>query len=75
MFNNHVLCCFLVVVYIFFFSDELSFIIFVEKASYGVDDSLQGLKSIIDREDMILTVSNLCQLEKESQVTNVHLKT
>lgn len=46
----------------------------MEKASYGVDDSLQGLKSIIDREDVILTVSNLCQLEKESQVTNAHFK-
>lgn len=34
-------------------------------ASYRVNDSLQSLKSVVDGEDMILTVRNLCQLEKK----------
>lgn len=32
--------------------------------AYRVDNSLQGGKSIIHREDMILAVSNLCQLDR-----------
>lgn len=39
--------------------------IFAGEASYRVNDSLQGLKSIVDGEYMILTVRNLCQLEQK----------
>lgn len=41
----------------------------VGRIAHRVNDSLQGLKSIIYRKDMILTVSNLCQLEERNSIT------
>lgn len=41
----------------------------VSRRAHRVNDSLQGLKSIIYRKDMVLTVSNLCQLEERNSIT------
>lgn len=41
----------------------------VGRTAHRVNNSLQGLKSIIYRKDMVLTVSNLCQLEERNSIT------
>lgn len=46
---------------------SLTSIVAAGKASYRVDDPLQGFESIIDGEDVILTVCNLCQLERKEE--------
>lgn len=52
----------------------LYLIIFAGKPPYRVNDPLQGLKSIIDGEDVILTVCNLCQLEQKETHKTVNVK-